>query len=79
MNVSARQRAVVAYTVGAVSLLVAIVVAFALPTMVPSPCQQKLDCFQQLNTTKAVLVVVFLVIAAIGALLGGFRSYLADH
>ena len=79
MNLSAGQRPVVAYVAGAVGLLATIVVGFTLPTWVASPCPLKLDCVKQLNTTKVVLVLLSLLIALIGALLGGFRSYLADH
>ena len=79
MNKSARQRARFAYAVGAVGLLGTIVIAFTLPTWVASPCSLQFDCFKELNTTKVVLILLSLLIAVTGGLLGGFRSYLADH
>ena len=79
MTLSIRRRAFIAYAVGALGLLLTIVVAFALPTMVSSPCPQQLDCFKQLNTTKTVLVVLCLLLASSGFGLGVFRSYLAEH
>ena len=68
-----------AYAVGVIGLLLTIVVAFALPTRLSSPCPQQLDCFKQLNTTKVALVILCLLLASAGFGLGVFRSHLAEH
>jgi len=68
-------RPTLAYGVGVLGLVFAVVVALALPSRtVDVTC--RLDCSPLLNMAKIGLILLGLLIALAGALVGGFLSYL---
>ena len=75
---STGQRVSVGYAFGALGLLLAIVVAFALPTYILSPCPWGLDCSRHLNMVKLALILPGLLVAFIGLLVGAFQAFRAQ-
>jgi len=79
-TLSTPRRVLVAYGVSVLGLLFSLLVANVLPTRVADPSDPtcKLDCFPQLNMVKVVVILLGLLVAFIGILVGAFRSYLAQ-
>ena len=75
---STKRRLVVAYGIGVLGLAFTIVVALVLPSRT-ADITCRLDCLSQVNTAKVGLILLGLLIAVTGLLVGGFRSYLAEH
>jgi hypothetical protein len=80
MPISAKQRVLVAYVMGALGLLLAVGAAVVLPsTIYPScPAGQICEFNGQVNIVKIVLMSVGLLLALTGCIIAGFRSYLAQ-
>lgn len=76
-TLSTPRRVLVPYGVAVLSLLLTVFSALVLPTRIHDPTCM-LDCFPQLNAVKVVMILLGLLVAFIGILVGAFRSYLAQ-
>ena len=83
MALSTHQKALAAYAVGALGLLLTVVVGLALPTRIHSPCPgPSFTCefdVGQVNGVKVVMMALGLLVAFTGLFVGTFRSYLASR
>ena len=68
----------VLHTLAALALAFTIGVAVVVPSRVPTTCAGQLDCFDQLNITKVVLLILGALVTLTFALLGAFRTYLSE-
>jgi hypothetical protein len=77
MAIPSTKRGLVAgYGIAVLGVAFTIVVAIVLPSRtVEAGC--RLDCLSQVNGVKIALIVLGLLIALAGVLVGAFRSYLA--
>lgn len=71
------RRVLLTYGVAVVGLLFTVVIALVLPTFLYEP-HSRLDCSRQLNTMKAVMILLGLLVTFVGVLVAAFRSYLAE-
>jgi hypothetical protein len=76
----AKRRARNAYGLAALALVATFVIGIVVPRSVPTAeCRMQLDCFDHLNATWLVLIILGMVMTLVLVLVGSFQSYLAER
>lgn len=76
----AKRRARNVYALAGLAFVATIVIAIVVPSSVPTAgCRMQPDCFDRLNATWLVLIVLGLVTTFVLVLVASFRSYLAER